>query len=286
MVKRRQAFTVVELLVSVAVLVSLVLLVSRLFNSATNITTLGNKRMDLEAQLRPLFDRMAADFSQIPKQSDIDYYFKSSANTQPGNDQMAFYSSVPGYYPGTGSQSPISVVAYRINSTAGSTDFNRLERLSKGLVWAAVSTADTPLVFLPLTISVNWPAAANANPDSDYELIGPYVFRFEYYYLLKNGTLSVDPWDASAGHTSIGGMQDVTAISVTMAAIDPKSRILISDSQMSTLADSLPDFAASMRPGELEGKWQHVLDGTTGMPRPAIAGIRIYNRYFCLFPKP
>lgn len=283
--KSTNAFTIIELLVSVAVLVVLVLLVSRLFTSAATIATSGNKCMDANAQLRPLFDRMAVDFSQMVKRSDVDYYLKSATNVQAGSDQIAFYSTVAGYYPSNGSQSPISVVSYRINSTSGSTSFNKLERMSKGLVWNGVSTTDTPIVFLPLTISSTWPAATNGNPDSDYELIGPYVFRFEYYYLLKNGNLSGLPWDTSAGYTSVNGMRDVAAISVCIAAIDPKSRVLVSDSQLTMLAGRLPDFSTSMKPGDLLGQWQAALDATTDMPRSAISSVRIYERYFYLLPK-
>jgi prepilin-type N-terminal cleavage/methylation domain-containing protein len=283
--KRNRAFTIVELLVSVAVLAVLVLLVSRLFSSAASIITSGNKRMDADAQLRPVFDRMAVDFSQMVKRSDVDYYVKSLSNAQAGNDQIAFYSTVAGYYPSSGSQSPTSVVSYRINSTLGSTTFSKLERMSKGLVWNGVSTTNTPVVFLPLTISATWPAATNGNLDSDYELIGPYIFRFEYSYLLKNGNVSITPWDTSAGHTSVSGMQDVAAVSVCIAAMDQKSRVLISDSQLTTLAGRLNDFTGSMRPGDLLSQWQTVLDGITDIPRPSVSAVRIYERYFYLLPK-
>ena len=280
-----QAFTIIELLVSIAVLIVLVLLIGRLFSSAATITTTGNKRMTADAQLRPLFDRMAVDFSQMIKRSDVDYYLKSASNAQAGNDQIAFYSTVAGYYPSSGSQSPISVVGYRINSISGSTSFNKLERMSKGLVWNGVSATDAPIVFLPLTITATWPAATNASADSDYELIAPYVFRFEYHYVLKNGSVSVTPWDTSAGHSSATGMQDVAAVSVAIAAIDPKSRLLISDSQLTTLAGRLPDFSASMVPGALLSQWQAALARTTDMSRPAIQGVRVYERYFYLLPK-
>jgi hypothetical protein len=271
--------------VSIAVLVVLVLLVSQLFSYAASITTSGNKRMTAEAQLRPLFDRMAVDFSQMIKRPDIDYYLKSPSSVQSGNDQLAFYSTVSGYYPASGSQSPISLVAYRINSTSSSTSFNKLERMSKGLVWNGVSTTDTPVVFHPFTIATTWPAATNGNVDSDYEMVAPYVFRFEYYYLLKNGSFSVTPWDTSSGHTTVSGMQDVAAISVAIAAIDPKSRVLISDSQLTTLATRLSDFSASMTQGDLLTQWQTALDGTTDMSRPSIQSVRIYERSFYLLPK-
>src|SRR5258708_1782874 len=124
--RRIAGFTLAELLVSVGVLVLLVLLASQLLNSAASITTLGHKQMSADSQARQLLDRMAIDFAQMVKRSDVDYYLKSSPPPggiglrtvlQPGNDQIAFYSGVPGYYQATLAQSPVSLVAYRINST-------------------------------------------------------------------------------------------------------------------------------------------------------------------------
>ena len=53
--------------------------------------------MDADSQARQLLDRMAIDFDQMLKRSDISYYVKTGS-TQPGNDQIAFFSAVPGYY--------------------------------------------------------------------------------------------------------------------------------------------------------------------------------------------
>src|SRR5213082_772087 len=134
-------FTLAELLVSVGVLVLLVLLATQLLNSAATITILGHKQMDADSQARQLLDRMAIDLAQMVKRSDVDYYVKSSATAplrnvlQSGNDRIAFYSSVPGYYPSTGAQSPVSVVAYRINSVSSTSAYNKMERMGKGLLW-------------------------------------------------------------------------------------------------------------------------------------------------------
>jgi hypothetical protein len=223
------------------------------------------------------------------KRSDLDFFGKNTAapnsvgGSMAGNDQIAFYSAVTGYYPSTGSQSPISLIAYRVNGQ------NKLERVAKGLLWNGVSASSTPVVFLPSTIAGSWASAtdltAAPTPDPDTDLIAPYVFRFEYYYLLKNGNLTTTPWDTSAGHSSVSGLQDVAAISAVIAAIDPKSRLLISDSQLTTLVGRLPDFAPSMAPGDLLSQWQTALDGSTDMPRPAVSAVRIYERYFYQLPK-
>jgi hypothetical protein len=336
-------FTLVELVVTIGVLVLLVLFATQLLKSAATLTTLGHNQMDANAQTRQLLDRMAIDFAQMIKRSDVDYYLKSSAAAplrrvlQPGNDTIAFYSAVPGYYPPSGLQSPVSLVSYRVNAQ------HKLERMGKGLVWNAVSPSDTPVVFIPIPVASAlptgelpaptptatplpaWPnvadLAAAPTPDPQTEVVGAQVFRFEYYYLLKGQTdingnpynpiLSDIPWDTricscpSANatptptptpptqccHTAPEGMQDVAAVVVTIALIDPKSRVLVTDAQLTRLngADGLPpalvDFSAGMTPGQLLAQWRTALDANAiGLPRPAISGIRIYERYLYLSP--
>lgn len=270
------AFTLVEMLVSMAVLTMIVLSVARLFDNTATLTASGNKRMEADGQARSLLDRLAIDFAQMLRRTDADYYLKTPANFQPGNDQIAFYSEVPGYYPSTGSQSPISVVSYRINAQ------HRMERLGKGLLWNGVSPGSTPMAFLPLTIAATWPAATDDTADPDYEIAAANVFRLEYFYRLNNGDFSVTPWDTNAGHSAVNGMQDVASISIAIAAIDPKSRVLLSNAQLASLTARLGDFTLSMKPGALLAQWQEALNATNDMPRSAISGIRIYQRSFPL----
>jgi hypothetical protein len=313
--------------------------------------------MDVDSQARQLLDRIAIDFAQMVKRSDVDYYVKSSAAPpptgvrnvlQPGNDTIAFYSAVPGYYP-TGSASPMSLVAYRVNAQ------NKLERMGKGLLWNAstpTSGATPPaVVFMPVPLALPLPIAELPSPSpdptstpawpeiaigaatgwSDSEIIGPQVFRFEYYYLLKGQTdpitgttyspVFVDtPWDTRicscpsptppatppptptpnptppslCCHTAPEGMQDVAAIVVVVAVIDPKSKALLSDAQISSLALQLIDWGNTScpncpsqtqwqtTPGLLRARWQNTLDGVTTLPRPAISGIRLYERFMYL----
>src|SRR5882757_2994009 len=105
---------------------------------------------------------------------------------------MTFFSSVPGYFSSDVTyrqKSPISLVAYRVNPIVASPSYNKMERLGRGLAWNGVSSGWLPVMFLPQTILTVMLSTA----DSDYEVIGPQVFRFEYYYLLRNGSLSSSP---------------------------------------------------------------------------------------------
>lgn len=288
--KPDRAFTLAEMLVAMTVLALLLLLIARLLSSAATITGLGNKRMGTDASARPLLDRMAVDFAQMVKRQDVSYYLKAQTNTQVGNDQIAFYSTITGYYPSPTKQSPISVVAYRINSDSASAAYNKLERMGKGLIWNGASPTYVPILFNApsaaaptTTIANSWPAAASSSTaDSDYELVGSQVFRFEYYYLLTSGVLSDGPW-ASLNAIAI---KDVAAIVVGIAAIDAKSKVLLSDSQIAALAESLPDYAPSMGAGQLMTDWQSAVTSTTGLPREAMSSIRVYERYFYLSPPP
>ena len=341
--RRTHAFTLAELLVTTGVLVLLVFLASHLLNSTATVTTLGHKRMDADSQARQLLDRMGVDFAQMVKRSDVDYYVKSNPPSggfglrtalQPGNDRIAFYSGVPGYFPASNHKSPVSVVAYRVNSGS------KMERMGKGLLWNGAPSPSptptatpppgtptptatlppgtptptptqpiifTPTVFIPVPLASPlpatelpaptpdplptpaWPEASSATIGwSDSEVIGPQVFRFEYYYLLKNGSFSEYPMISP--HTSLSGMQDVSAIVVDIAVIDPKSKVLLGptvaaqDAQLATLASGLSDYipATMSAPGRLRANWQNTLDTNTTLPRPAISGIRLYERFFYL----
>ena len=145
-----------ELLVSLFVVTLIILMAAQLMTSATAITRTGNKYIDTDTQARVVFDRMAVDFGQMLKQTDIDYYVKGPTNYkghgnghgwgrrkqtgQKGSDQIAFFTQVPGHYP-SGTQSPLSLVAYRVNegNTNNNLAYLKLERMGKGLLWNGAS---------------------------------------------------------------------------------------------------------------------------------------------------
>jgi prepilin-type N-terminal cleavage/methylation domain-containing protein len=278
-------FTLTEMLVAISVLTLLVLLVTQLVRSAASTTTLGHKRNDADSQARSLFERLALDLAQLVKRTDVSYYLKNTGTPMPGNDLVGFYSAVQGYHPTT--PSPVSVVAYRVNSNSSNPGaHNCLERMGKGLDWNGTSAASVPFVFLPLTIHETWPcvASSSAYDDADpakrtYEIIGPQIFRFEYYYLEKTtGALVTYPvaWTS----LSTVAINDASALVVAIAVIDPKSKVLLSNSQITTLGESLPDYAPGLGPGQLLARWQSALGGITNMPRSAISQVRLYERSF------
>ncbi len=86
-------------------------------------------------------------------------------------------------------------------------------------------------------------------------------------------------------------MQDVAAIVADIAVLDPKGRVLLDNSaqvpppndNITVLAGALSDYNGE-GPGGLLTGWRNTLNANTSLPRPAISGIRLYERYLYLSP--
>jgi hypothetical protein len=79
-------------------------------------------------------------------------------------------------------------------------------------------------------------------------------------------------------------LHDVTAIVVTVATIDQKSRASLSNAQLSELGGQLKDFDPTKPSYDLMASWHDTLNSVTDMPRVAINGVRIYQRHVYLSP--
>jgi hypothetical protein len=345
------AFTLVEIMLSLAVLLLLVVLFAEMISRATAITRIDSRHVDTDTQARGVLDRISADIGRMLKRTDLDYYVKQPTGYnghgnghayghkvqtgQPVSDQIAFFCQTPGY-PDSGftatspEEGTVSLVAYRVNDDDSTQPgYLQLARMSKGLLWNSVSNNSNlnnqgtklPLVFLPQTIAgmgKPWYAAVNSDTstfsrDQQYEVIGPDVFRFEYYYLLKSGAVKGEPWDVTVRTTqqtvntvSVSGnnywapigLGDVQAIAVAVAVIDRANRLLVnsvSSTALLDLASDLADFKdakglgnPAQKIGEMEDSWNQTLATVTSqgvtssgsrVPPEAAKAIHVYSRY-------
>jgi prepilin-type N-terminal cleavage/methylation domain-containing protein len=217
-------FTLVEIMVSTAVLGLLAVALAQVTELATLVTISSRKHMDADSQARAIFDRMEDDFSKMARRTDADYiFYKNAAATSGNNDAMFFYSEAPAYANGAGNSSSISLIGYRVNATT-----LQLERLGEALSWDATTSNDassttsnsTPgaPVFLSYagtatpafasTLDGNWiktigtPAKKYTDgTDSDYHAIGEQTYRLELNFLLSDGTISTKPLLSTAPST-------------------------------------------------------------------------------------
>jgi len=446
----RAGFTLVELMVAIAVLSIILVATGQILSTTATLTTVNNKHMDANDQSRMVFDRMADDFARMVRRKDVDYIFWKAG----GNDVMYFYtegasyfdsttfSLASGYTAATGGymaeKNPVSLVGYRVNNTPAAAaplyvaPYYQLERLGKALSWdggaynsgqsannskqpnfmvfltypsagtdvqsvgAPDSTVPYSTAFFNSTLagafSNNSPATRHLNPatptanqtptvgteakafndstDTSYRTVGSQVFRFEYAFQLKDGTLSDVPImyasgtngipssnftsarpitganqrplptndsSTTGGSWSIGsrwwdstnhigyicldatpnaaiwheiGIQDVSAIIVTIAVIDKQGLTFVNanSGDLSKIAAKLLDYSPTVTwptstspagnpaylldPTQTTG-WAYALlptrtvsttaiTGTIKLPQSMISQIRLYQRYFYL----
>jgi hypothetical protein len=204
-----RAFTLIEVLVSSGILVLIVLFVSQMVSSTNSSIRSGKRMMDADQIARQTFDRMFLDFSKITRQPDIDVHFEK----EKGNDRIYFFSEAPADSDSSSSdRNTIALVGYQVNDDAAALPPQLgLMRLGKGVSWDRSPSGKVPSMpfltfpagsFLPLPTSTIQGVFAEAvrknSPDPDHHLLGPDVIRFEYYFLLKDGTFSNKPMKATA----------------------------------------------------------------------------------------
>ena len=221
-------------------------------------------------------------------------------------------------------------------ATATSSLNNQLCRLSKGIAWNGYKSNLPAMVFNPLaslstgtnTVSTNgayantllttqWNGAANGiadGSDPNYQVIGDQVFRLEYTFLVQtsasgayatgtgtplgytSGGFYDYPWSPT-GNTSARGLQDVTAIVISIAVLDSKSRLMIGSnaavaSALNTAAADLPKdlctsatltnfTAGSASTGYLPlALWKtNLLSNHLGLPKEVWQQVRFYQRF-------
>lgn len=316
--KRSLAFTLVELLVSMAILVLLITVVVQIVDGAQKTTGASKSRLECDAEARTVFDRMALDLSRMPNRKDLDYMFDLTAGPSTtganGSDAFFFYSEAPAAYTGgANTEDSVSLVGYRIN-----TDY-QLERYSQGLTWTPAGSIKGVvfLTYQPPTGTLNYPTPT-PTPEQDstisgafgnlstgaasdnYHVIGSGVFRMQVTFLLKANAAnnlpaiySASPYDDRiTGHNyqfrSVLGLSDVQAVIVTLALIDSGGLKMLTSSQLQSMASNLPKAqnsgSSGISPAELPGdKWESVIDtGSLGVPKSIAAKVRIYQRMFLL----
>lgn len=314
--RRNGGFSLIELLVGIVVLLILLALIASMMGTATRLTDTTNRNIDAGSEAEQVLDRIGQDLAGMVIRPDIDQYFINSS----GNDQMFVYSQTPGYFDSataTSQQSPVSLIGYRISTSANPALAPALERVSQGLTWSG--TDNFPFLVFPSrtsvtqsltatsgTIPLQWAGIVN-DPDttpSFWHAVGSQVFRLEVCYQLRDGTFTLTPPTpsapppASTGTSSplapvAGSINDTTGLVVAIAVLDNKSRQVVPAASWKTLIAALPDITQSnlsATPVQLmESSWKAKLNqpsfaATAGLPISIAGQVRVFQRYYSLNP--
>jgi hypothetical protein len=244
----------------------------------------SRKRLAADEEARRVLDRIGSDLKAMLNRPDVDFYFLKNG----GNDELYFFSNAPAFFDGDGNQQTVSLVGYRVKD-------HKLERLGYGLSWEGAPPEG--MVFLTKNGSSIVAASTLRNAyssvldnDANYQTIGNGIFRFEAKFLLKpvpngNATFSESPYLAggSSPYTNTGiGLSDLNGIQVTIALIDPESRKILSESELSQLATRFfDDNTTKTLPF---GDWEEIARDSQALniPLKAAAHVRFYRRLYSI----
>ena len=296
-----QGFTLLEILIGVAILAILGLLISQLITATSRATRMSNVGIDAAAQARLAFDRMSLDLAGLVKRSDVDFVATNSFAAGPPYSLM-FLSEVTS--PGIVSTNNrgVSLVGYQINTTA---DSPRPALLRGGvpMAWSGSNSQGvTGLQTNGLPVSLTSIPLALSGPD--FDVLAPAVIRavvgFQLYPsgedidLAGGGTVKARGqvvyrppvlYDNEGNPSGQIDRSQISSLIVGLVALDPERLKQLDASQVSALAGSFPIPAD----GELPvNRWTPICENAAGLPAsiplPVRQSLRTFQRAFPITP--
>ncbi len=247
----RRAFTLLELLISLAIFCLIFLFLISITSNTALVTNSFQTKIERNTELRRALDCLSADFRNSVLRDDLVPVFVKS----PGNDEIYFHSAVDGH----GGERGVTFIGYRIRN-------GHLERGAQGTDWASNA--------IPFSTNLGSSDFIVNQKNIAYDVLGERIFRMETDYLMKNGAWTTDLSSAS--------WKDVTAIAINLATIDQRS-LKKSTATLEEFAALFPD-AQSGNP--VIKTWsQRLMDptfvaGDASLPAEARKGIQIRQRIF------
>jgi len=298
-----RAFTLIELMVSIAVLGLLGGMVMQLLGSASRLTSNSRKTGDCDTEARFVLDQISADLSRRVRRPDVDAF----VGKLKGDDRLYFFGETPGYSPKLTAQerSTISLVGYRLQPPTVDGGHYALQRYARALPWVSTATeiampfvvlTGTPSKPLPATTlsgssgtgtGGSFPKVLNQDNSEEvyYQTIGENVVRFEISLLRKpNFSNPAKPIAArllSDTETPIElaqyGFSNISALIITIAVVDAQSSLRVSTASINAL--DLPDTVPTDFPLYPLDQWNKTFSGKLNtLPKTLSGGLRFYQR--------
>lgn len=289
----RSAFSLIEVLVALAVLLILSVLTSQLVSMTAKSTQGSSTRTGSEDISRGVMGLMANDIARMVRRplGDVDALILNL----PGNDKLFFFGESPGYMANAqaNDQSSFSLIGYRINR-----DF-KLERLGKALTWdqpgASIGFLDPSNASAAgqATIAQLWPNTVGQAPDfdgadPDFALTSEDVFRIEFCLVDLDGrifqvTSNWKAWEDDDGD-GIPNLNEIRAVVVAIGVLDRANRAKIPDlAQLeAALRDPVQVDFDPPNPRLIRSVWESAISApdfaaSVGIPVEAAGSIRIYQ---------
>ncbi len=267
---RRRAFTLVELLVAMAILTVLLLTLSRVFFSIAETTQRQARRQEATEAARSVLDRIGHDLRTLITQGGGTFLATPSAS---GNDEISFLTLArPNAATSGAGALRMARIRYRVEpllEPGQSVPIPTLTRTQEPVRW--------------LSADYDLPAVLRRTPTAQPAGVGPGVFRFEVVWLRRDGSITRNPGGpmATGGDTeTLVDLAEIHGFIVSLAVSD-RSRLERAASDTPALLGSFPGvpFTSTDRlPG---AEWQGAIP--TAQPLYIRQNVHIFQRSYYLW---
>lgn len=316
--EKRGGFSLIEILVAIAVLTLLAVFLVQLTSAVQQTTRSNNRAVEAASQARLVFDRLAMDFAGLVRRSDVDFFAHDGTGTSLGYDttnSLLFLSEVSS----PGRDRILSLIAYRLAPHPDNRDSAGVARLGLSRAGIPAPWTKTPSTtnFMGLkadgrpvrfassdtnfssSLLPSPPSGSNAN---SFDVLAPGVLQMAIGYqlrpdnqpvVLKSGASLTNAQGQVVYSPPVRGttgspadrdidLSRVASIVVGVVAIDLDSLSLLSAADANALS---AQFAPSaLQNGQLPSEaWASTLNTlfTSGPGSlPARQALRIYQRFY------
>ncbi|MBN8708605.1 MAG: hypothetical protein BGO12_14865 [Verrucomicrobia bacterium 61-8] len=299
--KRGKAFTLIEVLVGVAILAILGLVIVQIITATLSASRMSNAGIDAAAQARLAFDRLGIDLAAMVRRPDIDFQSTSSFGAAPPYG-LLFVSGVMAAGVGGTNNRGYSLVGYQVNVTTD-TPTPCLLRGAIPIAWQgtnAVGVTGYETNGLPVSLT----SIGVTLSLGDFDVLAPAVIRVVVGYQLYPSGNSVSLSDGTSlqalgqvvysppvrldseeNPSSMTDLSCVSSLIVGVVAIDPDAVKRLKASEVAALAASFPVPSAGQYPVAL---WSPIAENASGLPAgvPLFArqSVRVFQRAFPINP--
>ncbi len=244
----RRGFTLVELIVAMAIFTVILLLTAQVSNSALTITRRTEARLAAQREASVAAQQLRTDFAQRIQRLDTPVRFEKKI----GSDSLVLLTQRLGYSDDITPDRAVSIIEYRIETGATQQAANGLLRASSGIGFGdggeltarpALDEGTLALASLP----VEGPEELDAR---HFQMLAPGVIRLELSFLINDQAMPIR-MQAPDDQELIDG------VIATICILEPDHRGGLRDDQLTRIAEQFDDAADGKLPVE---DWLQTLD--------------------------
>jgi len=308
----RRAFTLIELMVAIGVLLLLVVFIAQINGTIATTIRLSNQKNTTDSDARLALGCLGQDIQNLVKRSDVDFLGGNPSVRKAGSGPflLLFLSKTASAGTPAGGNRKVSLIGYQIGPSPENGNRPCLLRGAKAVGWAnagfmGLGVTGLPVRFDDPSFSSALLPSAGASP-SDFDVLAPGVIRlvvaFQLYpdnqqAILEDGTVlpaALGQWVysppvrklAPAGggaEVAYADLSRVSAVGAGIVVVDRATLKLLDAAQVARIAGHFPVPPPNQTPLQAwKGPLNGIVDALAGsVPLAALQSVRTYE---CVYP--